>query len=521
MYETRPRYGGVLFPLASLPGPCGIGDLGTPLRQFAAFLETCRVTHWQILPLGPTGYGNSPYAARSAFAGSEILIDPEDLAQRGFIGKKELVSLASRFTAADAERVNYEKVLAYKLPLLKKAAAAFLSDAGKHDAVFSCEQFEIFCEREAYWLSDYALFQVLYESYNDARWHTVWDAALARRDQGALKKIRAQKQDEIRVWYALQYFFDCQWKAAKEAINARGIKLIGDIPIFVAPDSADSWSRPDLLWMDQGGYTFVSGVPPDYFSRTGQLWGNPVFAWEAHKKEQYRWWKNRIKRLMDHVDLFRIDHFRGFDEYWAVPAACKTAEAGEWKKGPGADFFESLKAELGPLPVVAEDLGFMTESVKKLRDDQGFPGMKVCQFGFEDMKKGILDARHLFLPHNYGYNWAAYTGTHDNDTSAGWFDSLEEADQKTVAAYFNVNWTSSPLGAKIASAMVRAVLASRAAYAIIPLQDILGLGAAARINIPSTCTEKNWSWRLPSTPSAGVAKKFAKLLLLYSRARIF
>ncbi|MDR2767696.1 MAG: 4-alpha-glucanotransferase, partial [Treponema sp.] len=412
MYESRRRYCGILLPVSSLPGPRGIGDLGGEARAFADFLSAALVTHWQILPLGPTGYGNSPYAARSAFAGNELLIDLEDLAARGFLEKRDLE--ASR--AGGAGRIDYGLVASSRLPPLKKAARAFLDKTRKSaddGSGISSENFGAFCEKEAYWLDDYSLFQVLYEKYGDARWHSIWDGAEARRDPRALERVRSENKNKILEWKALQFFFECQWRRLKAYVNARGIAIIGDIPIFVAPDSADSWSRPDLLQMDTNGrYAFVSGVPPDYFSVTGQLWGNPVYDWEAMRAENYRWWKARIRRLMEQVDLFRIDHFRGFDEYWAVPAAAVTAETGEWKKGPGNGFFAALKAELGPLPVIAEDLGFMTESVALLRESQGFPGMKVCQFGFEDMRGGALDARHLFLPHNYGYLWAAYTGTH-------------------------------------------------------------------------------------------------------------
>jgi len=302
----------------------------------------------------------------------------------------------------------------------------------------------------------------------------------------------------------------------KSYINGKGIRVIGDIPIFVAPDSADTWSRIDLFKTDENGqYTLVSGVPPDYFSITGQLWGNPVYDWDKNKAESYSWWTDRIKRLLSQVDLFRIDHFRGFDAYWAVPAGDPTAERGKWEDGPGAEFFHALEEELGKLPVLAEDLGFLTERVVKLREDLGFPGMKVCQFGFEDIKNGFLDARHFFLPHNYSYHWVAYTGTHDNNTTAGWYNSLGKEDKRTVARYFNCTEDATP--AEIAWAMIRSVLSSHAKYAIFPLQDLFGLGAEARFNTPSTCNSENWSWRLWEVPGMELGRCFASLLTLYSR----
>ena len=512
MYETRPRYAGLLFHITSLPGPYGIGDLGSAARSFADFLVNAGVSLWQILPLGPTGYGNSPYAARSAFAGNELLISPDLLAEDDLLTEVELAGL--RDAMSGINRVDYGIIESKKLPLLKKAArrlAARFSEAGKDSSVFYS-----FCMREAYWLEDYAFFQVMCENYNDARWHTVWDKAIAKQDKDVLHKFRTQKAAEILDWKILQYIFECQWLELKSYVNGKGIRIIGDIPIFAAPDSADTWNRLDLFKTDKNGnYVSVSGVPPDYFSSTGQLWGNPVYDWDKNKAEGYTWWTDRIKRLLSLVDLFRIDHFRGFDEYWSVPAAHTTAEHGVWEKGPGADLFLTLEKKLGKLPVLAEDLGFLTVSVKKLRDDLGFPGMKVCQFGFEDIKDGVFDARHLFLPHNYSYPWAAYTGTHDNDTAAAWYSSLKKEDKPMIASYFNCPEDAPP--ADIAWAMIRSVISSHAQYAIFPLQDLLGLGAESRINTPSTCNSENWSWRLSELPCAELARRFANLLSLYSR----
>ena len=526
MYENRPRYAGFLFHITSLPGPYGIGDLGGAARAFADFLADAGVGLWQILPLGPVGYGNSPYAVRSSFAGNELLISPDLLAADGLLEEAEVAELRNLPQKAEAgvNRVNFGLVETRKLSLLKKAArryaqgAAGVAKAAKVASVAGVgdSDFDTFCGREAYWLEDYAVFQVLCEDYHDARWHTVWDKEIAKRKKEALEKLRKEKADEILDWKVLQYFFERQWQELKTYVNARGIRLIGDIPIFAAADSADTWSRIDLFKTDdEGNFTFVSGVPPDYFSPTGQLWGNPVYDWDKMKAEGYAWWIDRIRRLISQVDLFRIDHFRGFDAYWSVPAGNPTAEEGTWEKGPGADLFIALEKKLGKLPILAEDLGFLTESVVKLREDLNFPGMKVCQFGFEDIENGVFDARHLFLPHNYSYHWAAYTGTHDNNTTAGWYSSLDKKDRRSVAAYLNCDEEAPP--SDIAWAMIRAVASSHAEYAIYPLWDLLGLGEEARFNTPSTCNNVNWSWRLCEIPDKELAKRFAFMMSLFGR----
>jgi 4-alpha-glucanotransferase len=506
MYSTEMRYCGLLLHPTSLPGPYGIGDLGPGACRFVDFLEQCGVSLWQILPLGPTGFGNSPYAARSSFAGNELLLSPELLAREGWLSEEEIAGLSGMAPG----RVDYGLVEERKLPLLKRAADRCIAVLESRPSL--ADAFRAFCKEEAHWLDDYALFMCIYEQYRDARWQSLWDTKLARRDPVALRGIGAEKAREIIRWKMLQFFFENQWNALHAYAFARGIRIVGDIPIFVAPDSVDAWTNIDLFQTDgEGRYLAVSGVPPDYFSATGQLWGNPVYDWDAMRKDGYRWWKRRIGRLLRQVDIFRIDHFRGFDAYWAVPGGDPTAEHGRWVSAPGQEFFTALREEFGPLPVFAEDLGFMTDGVKRLRDEQGFPGMKVCQFGFEDMKEGKLDTRHLFLPHNYPYHCVAYSGTHDNDTIAGWFGALSPADKKTVAAYFNCT------GDTLAWAMIRAVMASRAEYAIFPFQDLLGLGAEARMNTPATCGPENWSWRLREEPSPLIARAMAELVWLYAR----
>ena len=510
MYENRPRYAGILLHITALPGPYGIGDLGSAARSFADFLFDAGISLWQLLPLGPTGFGNSPYAARSSFAGNELLISPELLAADGLLGETELAELQDKIAQTKTDdkvnRVNFGSIETLKLPILEKAAHRFAARYAKSGN----SDFDDFCSREAYWLDDYAVFHVLYEEHFDARWHTVWDKKIAKREKDALDKVQKEKAKEILECKILQYFFERQWQDLRTYVNGKGIKIIGDIPIYAAPDSADTWSRIDLF-----NLSLVSGVPPDYFSATGQLWGNPVYDWDRNKAEKYNWWTDRIRRLLAFVDIFRIDHFRGFDEYWAVPAGNLTAEFGTWEPGPGKDLFITLEKNLGKLPIIAEDLGFLTESVVKLKDDLGFPGMKICQFGFEDMKDGVIKAGHLFLPHNFSYPWAAYTGTHDNDTTAAWYSKLDKKNRRMVAAYLNCNKDASP--ADIAWAMVRAIASSHAQYAIFPLQDLLGLGEEARFNTPSTCNNENWSWRLWEIPGAELADRVAFMMALFGR----
>ncbi|MDR1901476.1 MAG: 4-alpha-glucanotransferase [Treponema sp.] len=514
-YAVDPRYCGILFHPTSLPGPWGIGDLGSAAYRFADFLAEAKVSLWQILPLGPTGYGNSPYAARSSFAGNEYLISPDLLIREGWLEpaggwQSGADSTFSDMPVSAANRIDYGKVEGEKLPLLHHAAENCLNCLGNNPSLAA--SFKAFCAEENFWLDDYAVFMVIYEHYRDSRWHTVWDKGLGARKSEALDKIRRDHAKRIQQWKMLQYFFFKQWNNLHDYVRSKGIKIIGDIPIFVAPDSVDAWANLEFFKTKSGGsYSTVSGVPPDYFSATGQLWGNPVYDWKKLKQTDYAWWKLRIKALLRQTDIFRIDHFRGFDAYWAIPAENTTAEHGVWEKGPGMEFFNSLRSEFGKLPIIAEDLGFLTESVIRLRDESGFPGMKVCQFGFEDMRDGILDSRHLFLPHNYPYHCAAYTGTHDNNTSAGWFNALGSADRKKVCEYFNCE------GRDIAWAMIRAVTASHAEYAIFPMQDILGLGEDCRMNLPSTCRSENWSWRLSSIPAGGIAEKLASIITLYSR----
>ena len=474
------RSNGILMHITSLPSEFGIGDLGWGAYRFADSLKECGANYWQLLPLGPTGYGNSPYAARSAFAGNELLLSPVLLAEKGYLKASDL-----KHPEFPESKVDFEKVLQWKLPLLKKAAKAFLEKNRES------KEYKAFLKKESYWLEDYSLFMVLYEKYNDARWHTIWDRKEGFRDSSTLKRIKKEQKEAISTWQALQYLFEDQFLALKSYVNRLGIRIIGDIPIFVGADSADSWANLNLLKHDEKGhYTAVSGVPPDGFSPTGQLWGNPVYDWKKHEESDFAWWKARIKRQLYLVDVLRIDHFRGFDAYYEIPAKDKTAEFGKWKKSPGKKFFDTLRKEMGELPIIAEDLGFMTDGVIKLRDSNGFPGMKIAQFGFNRDKAGFFNTFDDFLPMNYTRSFVAYTGTHDNDTTRGWYNSLSNDDKHMVREYLSTD------DKEAVWALIKAVMLSNADYAVFPMQDILELGEEARMNVPSTCNDKNWSWRM-------------------------
>ncbi len=504
MNTSDRRYCGILMHPTSLPGRYGIGDIGPEAYTFADYLARSGVCLWQVLPLGPTGFGNSPYAARSTFAGNELLISLDLLQRDGLLDPSDIASPPP----FPGTRVDYSMVDAWKMPLLKKAAKTFLRVQAE-----GSDAYQAFCADNAFWLDDYALFMVLYERYQDARWFSVWDRDVGERDEAALESIRERYSDQIVIWKALQFFFEEQWQALRGYVNRLGIRLIGDIPIFVAPDSVDTWSHIDLFKTDsEGHYSAVSGVPPDCFSSTGQLWGNPVYNWDALRSDGYAWWIQRIKRLFTQTDILRIDHFRGFDAYWEVPYGDKTAEHGTWVKAPGKEFFEVIRAELGELPILAEDLGFMTPTVEELRNGNGFPGMKICQFGFGRDAASWPNPFDTFLPHNYDYNFVAYTGTHDNDTTRGWYSKLSDEDKDMVRRYLACN------DHELVWSMMRAVIASHAKYAIFPMQDVLDKGSEARMNIPSTCGTHNWSWRMESKEySIQVSDRLAELIRIYAR----
>jgi len=482
MNSTNVRNAGILLHITSLPSAYGIGDLGTDAYAMADWLAKANIRLWQVLPLGPTGFGNSPYAARSTFAGNELMIDPQQLLHQGLLKACDL----ENHPEFPAERVDFEAVQAWKLPLLKKAAANFLNQGKNKHACF-----ETFCIQHSFWLDDYALFMALMERYGDGRWFSHWPKQYAKREEAQLKQFVTQNEQQVMQWKVLQYFFSQQWEAFKTYVHNKDIQLVGDVPIFVAADSADTWSNLHLFKTDEHGlFSAVSGVPPDFFSATGQLWGNPVYDWSVLEKEGYAWWLKRLERLFSLTDILRIDHFRGFDAYYEIPSGEKTAQRGEWVNVDGDAFFKAVRKRFGSVPIIAEDLGIMTDSVKQLRDGNDLPGMKIFQFGFTRDKDGMPNYYDDFLPHNWGENFVVYTGTHDNNTTNGWFASLGREDKDIVLSYLGCDEHD------MLSCMLRTLMLSHARTAIIPMQDVLGKGEEARMNYPSTCNDRNWSWRM-------------------------
>ena len=480
------RKAGILLHPTSLPGPYGIGEIGVQAREFADRLREMGVGLWQMLPLGPTGYGDSPYQSLSTFAGNTMLICLDQLVADGYLPAKDLAG----FPRFPEDRVDYGPVIPARTRVLQMAADKFARRA----TAFQKADFQRFCDANADWLEDFALFQAIKESEGLRPW-TQWPAALARREPAALKEFARAHSHQVKTVRILQFLFDQQWRQLKAHCNEQGIQLVGDIPIFVAHDSADTWANPDLFYLNpDGSPTVVAGVPPDYFSATGQLWGNPLYRWDVHKQSDYAWWIRRMKKILSLVDIVRIDHFRGFEAYWEIPGGEPTAMNGRWVPGPGADFFESLRRQMGDLPVIAEDLGVITPGVEALRDGFNLPGMRILQFAF-----GSDDQAENYKPHSYPPNCVVYTGTHDNDTTVGWFRSepgqgstrsREEIDRErnTVLGYVHTD------GSQIHWDLISLAFRSKAATSVVPLQDVFGLGSEARMNTPGT-TSGNWGWR--------------------------
>jgi 4-alpha-glucanotransferase len=503
-----PRSSGILLHPTSLPGPFGVGDLGPAAYAFADFLAKSSQSLWQLLPLGPTGYGNSPYACYSAFAGNTLLASPEQLIAEGLLSSSDLPAAVS----TSAERADFERAHQIKDVVLRKAFQNYQQST--NDSLR--EEFGEFTRRSAGWLNDYALFRALKDVHGGVAWNE-WEPSLRRREPSALDQARAQLHEELESQRFYQFLFFRQWFALKAYCNDRGVKLVGDIPIFVAHDSADVWTNPDQFKLNEDGSPIVvSGVPPDYFSATGQLWGNPLYNWDHMRAEGFKWWIERIRATLQTVDIVRIDHFRGFAACWEIPGGDKTAEGGRWVAAPGRDLFAAIREALGELPIIAEDLGVITPDVEALRDDFGFPGMRVLQFAFSS------DSKSSHLPHNYHPNVVVYTGTHDNDTTVGWFSSAAgegstrsmeqiEAERSFCLRYLNTT------GQEIHWDLIRAALASVANTAVVPLQDLLGLGNEARMNLPNS-TEGNWSWRYHSDALTGeIAQRLRELTGLYGR----
>ncbi|HEX7690388.1 MAG TPA: 4-alpha-glucanotransferase [Burkholderiaceae bacterium] len=472
--DLHQRCAGVLLHATSLPGPHGIGDFGPAAFRFVDWLVAAGQRVWQLLPTAPIGPANSPYQSVSAFAGSPLMVALEPLVAKGWLDAPQLPE-----GGFDPMRVDYGRVVPWRLAQLRAAATGFFARADALDRA----AFDKWCTSEASWLDDYALFMAL-ETANEGRPWWTWADGLRRRDPEALAQARREHAMERTFWQFVQWCFDVQLKSIKTYANGRGVSLMGDLPIFVAHHSADVWARPDLYTLgDDFQPTVVAGCPPDDMAVDGQRWGNPLYRWDRMAAEDFAWWTARVCRALEQADVFRIDHFRGFAGYYEIPASCPTAREGRWLAGPGKALFDAIERALGPLPIVAEDLGFITPDVVELRDACGFPGMRILQFGFGG------DATHEFLPHNWIANTIAYTGTHDNDTARGWWDHAGPRERAFAGSYLvagdrDIHW-----------AMIRACCNSVANIAIFPLQDVLGLGSEHRMNTPGTVGDHNWSWR--------------------------
>jgi 4-alpha-glucanotransferase len=488
-----PRTAGILLHPTSLPSRGGIGDFGPAAYSFVDSLASACQGVWQVLPLGPLGYGNSPYSSISAFAGNPLLISLERLAERGWIDRSKLPSSYS--APASAEPVEYDQVFNAKMPLLFEAGRKFVNSASGS----ARQRFERFCSDNAWWLDDFVLFDGLRAQQRSASWHE-WPAELARRTPAALERTRKELAADLRIRRALQFAFYEQWQALRRYCSERSVRIVGDVAIFVSYDSADVWTHRELFQLNAAlEPEVVSGVPPDFFSKTGQRWGNPLYRWDVMKARGYDWWVQRLRRATQSCDYIRLDHFRGFDQFWEIPASDPTAINGRWVDGPRDDLFLKLREALGGLPFFAEDLGYITPEVHALRERLQIPGIAVLQFGFNDQ------GAHIYLPHRAAGK-VIYTGTHDNDTTVGWFQSgASDNERRNAEAYLGrcddgIHW-----------AFIRAALNSVAELALIPLQDVLGLGSEARMNTPSL-PAGNWKWRfVPGQFTAELAAKLSHL----------
>ena len=498
------RKSGILLAISSLPGKYGIGGFGKEAYDFVDFLAASGQHYWQILPLGPTSYGDSPYQSFSTFAGNPYFIDLNELIDQGLLKKAECDH--TKLKTSD-NYIDYGLLYEKRYPLLKKAYGRLTPERR--------QKVEKFVKKNNDWLPDYALFMALKDAHGGDSFMK-WEDDLRQRDSDAIKAAGVEYEDEIGFYEWLQYEFYREWKRLKKYANKKGIEIIGDIPIYVAEDSSDVWSHPELFQMDEDGRPIaVAGCPPDAFSADGQLWGNPLYDWKYHKDTGYEWWIRRMKSCMKLYDVIRIDHFRGFDEYYSIPAGADTAKGGRWKKGPGKALFKAIKKELGKTPIIAEDLGFITDTVRKLVKDTGFPNMKVLEFAFDGRDSGSSsDKTNDYLPFNYDKNCVVYTGTHDNETARGWLSSIQKAEYNELMDYMDCHSKKKDV---IARKLVRTALASTADMCIIPMQDWLGLGNEARINTPSTLGE-NWKWRMSRDDiSDALAEEIRELTVLYGR----
>ncbi|MGF1580294.1 MAG: 4-alpha-glucanotransferase [Gemmataceae bacterium] len=492
----KTRISGIILHPTSLPGPYGIGDFGGTAYRWIDGLYHARQSLWQILPLNPTGYGNSPYQSFASFAGNYYLVSPDLLVEDGLLDRSDIPAVDF-----PGDYVDYGPVIDFKINILNRAWERF---QGGHAGHLRAD-FEGFIGKHQHWVDDYALFRALKDANGGKAWYE-WSEDLVLREPASLEKARHDLGDQVGYFKFVQFLFFRQWQNVKNYANERGIRIFGDVPIFVAGDSADVWANPRMFQLDeQRRPRTVAGVPPDYFSATGQLWGNPVYEWSEHQATNFRWWIERLKATFEVVDLVRIDHFRGFEAYWAIPAGMPTAEVGEWVKAPGMELFTEIEKAFGELPIIAEDLGVITPEVDALRHQFGLPGMKVLQFAFG----GGSDNKDL--PHNYEHNTVVYTGTHDNDTTCGWYDVANEREKDHVRRYLGVS------GDDISWDLIRAAWASVGDTAVAPLQDVLSLGTEARMNFPGK-PDGNWEWRFTEEMlSYDRLDRLAELTELYSR----
>ena len=470
------RSAGILLHPTSLPGQFGIGDLGSEAYRFVDFLETAGQKLWQVFPLGPTGYGDSPYQCFSAFAGNPLLISPEKLVEDGFLSLSEIEA----YPNSDPLKIDYGQVINYKKLILRKAFNNFKKNSNGQEELYNS-----FCTGNEEWLNDFSFFMAAKDFHGGKLW-TEWDKNLVVRDKKALKEWEQKLDDDINYHKFVQYQFSFQWSNLKKFANEKGIKIIGDMPIFIAYDSADLWANKSIFTVDkEGKLETVAGVPPDYFSATGQLWGNPLYRWNAMEKDNFLWWRQRMSNMLKLVDIIRIDHFRGLEAFWEIPGGAPTAEKGRWVKAPGEKLFNTLKKHLGELPILAEDLGVITKAVEALRDKFEFPGMKILQFAFG------TGMERRFLPHNITPNSVVYTGSHDNDTTRGYFEKEKKADNDI---YSHAQKYLDYEGEDVVQKLIKTAYASVADIVIIPMQDVLNLGGEARMNFPGK-PAGNWTWR--------------------------
>lgn len=499
------RASGVLLHPTALPGSYGIGTFGAQALAFIDWLEDAGQSYWQICPLVPTGFGDSPYQGFSAFAGNPNLIDLEDLIVLGLLEESDLEPLDSM----PADRVDFGSLIPGKTEILRKAWKRFSKGASGTDL---SGELELFRQKTGGWLEDYVLFMVIKEKHEGRPWDE-WEKKYRLREEEALDSVRRNSAENLGYHVFVQYIFHRQWTHLKSRAADKGISIIGDLPIFIAFDSSDCWARPELFQLDdEGRPTTVAGVPPDYFSETGQLWGNPLYDWNTMEENGFAWWTEVLRNKLQQYDVLRIDHFRGFSAYWSIPFGESTAVRGSWIAAPGKALFAKVKEVLGDIPIIAEDLGVITADVVDLITDCGFPGMKVLQFAFDSSEEND------YLPHTYERNCLVYTGTHDNDTAVGWYEKAPEKDRITAQKYLNLPETAT--AEEAAKAMLRASMASVADLAITPLQDILTLGSEARFNTPGTLGRGNWSWRAPSDAfSPGNSETLRALTEIFGRIR--